>query len=216
MKTSSSMGNVQAIVMALILVVVIGAIGVFIADKTMTANNMQISNVSASGNLTWSGNSSCGNMINVTNFSGNVAYFYVNITGINCVAVPGGYAAISISSIYNSSVYTATNVTTAMNANVTVSNTMTASNSAASVTKLTYNSAGTGGNSVTLAESAVNASWDGTTLTGGLNMSNVATFQSNILDAGKTGSSFIVILLIALIGGLAIGYLSGMFRGRRS
>ncbi len=37
----------------------------------------------------------------------------------------------------------------------------------------------------------------------------------NILSAGSTGSSFIVILVIAFIGGIAISYLMGMFGRKR-
>ena len=37
----------------------------------------------------------------------------------------------------------------------------------------------------------------------------------NILNAGNTGSQFIVILIIAFIGGIAISYLTGMFGRRR-
>ena len=41
------------------------------------------------------------------------------------------------------------------------------------------------------------------------------TTQNNILSAGSTGSSFVIILIIASIGGIAISYLFGMLGGRR-
>ncbi len=45
---------------------------------------------------------------------------------------------------------------------------------------------------------------------------NLSAMNTNLLGAGQTGSSFIVILIIAFIGGIAIAYLTGMFgRGRR-
>ena len=44
---------------------------------------------------------------------------------------------------------------------------------------------------------------------------NLSAMNTNFLEAGQTGSSFIVILIIAFIGGIAIMYLMGMFgRGR--
>ena len=42
---------------------------------------------------------------------------------------------------------------------------------------------------------------------------NLSVMNTNILGAGQTGSSFIVILIIAFIGGIAIAYLMGMFKG---
>jgi len=53
------------------------------------------------------------------------------------------------------------------------------------------------------------------TETGTPTNANLSAMQTNILGAGETGSSFIVILIIAFIGGIAIAYLTGMFRGRR-
>lgn len=41
------------------------------------------------------------------------------------------------------------------------------------------------------------------------------TTQNNILSAGSTGSSFVIILIIASIGGLAITYLFGMLGNRK-
>ncbi len=42
------------------------------------------------------------------------------------------------------------------------------------------------------------------------------TTQNNILSAGSTGSSFVIILIIASIGGIAIAYLFGMLGGRKT
>ncbi len=42
------------------------------------------------------------------------------------------------------------------------------------------------------------------------------TTQNNILSAGSTGSSFVIILIIASIGGIAIAYLFGMLGGRKA
>lgn len=53
------------------------------------------------------------------------------------------------------------------------------------------------------------------TATGTPTQSNLSSMQTNILASGQTGSSFIVILIIAAIGGLAIAYLMGMLGGRK-
>ena len=51
------------------------------------------------------------------------------------------------------------------------------------------------------------------TATGTPANTTLANISRNILDASSTGSSFIVILLIAFIGGIAISYLA-FFTGR--
>lgn len=55
------------------------------------------------------------------------------------------------------------------------------------------------------------------TATGTPAQANLSSMQTNILSAGQTGSSFIVILVIAFIGGIAIAYMFGLMgkRGRR-
>jgi len=44
---------------------------------------------------------------------------------------------------------------------------------------------------------------------------NLTEMQWNIVGAGETGSSFVIILIIASIGGLAIAYLLGMVGKKR-
>lgn len=41
---------------------------------------------------------------------------------------------------------------------------------------------------------------------------NLSAMQTNILAAGQTGSSFVVILIIAFIGAVALGYIFMMSR----
>lgn len=55
------------------------------------------------------------------------------------------------------------------------------------------------------------------TATGTPAQANLSAMQTDILGAGETGSSFIVILIIAFIGGVAISYMFGLMgrRGRR-
>lgn len=52
------------------------------------------------------------------------------------------------------------------------------------------------------------------TATGTPAQANLSAMQTAILGAGQTGSQFIVILIIAFIGGVAISYLLGMW-GRK-
>ena len=53
------------------------------------------------------------------------------------------------------------------------------------------------------------------TTAGTPSQANLSAMQTNLLGAGQTGSGFIVILIIAFIGGIALAYLAGMFGGRR-
>lgn len=48
------------------------------------------------------------------------------------------------------------------------------------------------------------------TATGTPANTNLSTMQTSLLSAGQTGASFIVILVIAFIGGIAIAYMFGM------
>ena len=48
------------------------------------------------------------------------------------------------------------------------------------------------------------------TATGTPTQANLSAMQTNLLASGQTGSSFIVILIIAFIGGIAIAYLFNM------
>ena len=53
------------------------------------------------------------------------------------------------------------------------------------------------------------------TATGTPTQANLSSMQTNLLASGQTGSSFIVILIISFIGGIAISYMFGMLRNRR-
>lgn len=52
------------------------------------------------------------------------------------------------------------------------------------------------------------------TQTGTPSNANLSAMQTDILGAGETGSGFIVILIIAFIGGIAISYMFGLIRKR--
>jgi hypothetical protein len=53
------------------------------------------------------------------------------------------------------------------------------------------------------------------TATGTPANANLSAMQTSLLSAGQTGSSFVVILVIAFIGGIAISYMFGMM-GRKT
>jgi len=53
------------------------------------------------------------------------------------------------------------------------------------------------------------------TTTGTPANTNLSAMQTNILSTGETGSNFIVILVIAFIGGIAISYLA-LFSGKKA
>lgn len=54
------------------------------------------------------------------------------------------------------------------------------------------------------------------TSTGTPSNANLSAMRTNLLGAGQTGSSFVVILVIAFIGGIAMMYMFGMFgRGKK-
>ena len=52
------------------------------------------------------------------------------------------------------------------------------------------------------------------TATGTPSNANLSAMRTSLLSAGETGSSFVVILVIAFIGGIAIAYMFGMM-GKR-
>ena len=52
------------------------------------------------------------------------------------------------------------------------------------------------------------------TTTGTPTNANLSAFQNNTLGAAQTGSSFVVILIIAFIGSIAIGYMA-FFGGKK-
>jgi hypothetical protein len=53
------------------------------------------------------------------------------------------------------------------------------------------------------------------TATGTPANANLSAMQTSLLSAGQTGSSFVVILVIAFIGGIAISYMFGMMGRKR-
>ena len=54
-----------------------------------------------------------------------------------------------------------------------------------------------------------------TTITGTPAQANLSAMQTNVLSTGETGSSFLPILVIAFIGGIAMVYVFGMYSRKK-
>jgi len=192
------------IIKALILIVVIGAVGVFIADQVVTTTNLQATDVSASGTYNFTGAGVTGQYVNITNATGATMCYQVNTTGagkdIGCLVlnVAAGNNATAL----------ATELRAQLQADGDINGSITVTNTSSTNAIVTWNTAGTVGNSIATTDTVTNGSWSAATLTGGLDASLVAPMQTNVLETGETGSSFLVILVIAFIGGIAISYLS--------
>lgn len=149
----------------------------------------------ASATLTFSGNVTCNQLVNVTNGAGTKAVFEFNITSGGCTAANTGFATVTLGANQNTSTISATNLTTALNANATVSGTMTASNPSAGVVTLTYDTHGAAGNlaGVVLAE-GVAGTWSGTTLSNGV--SDATTMPSAAGTIVDQLPLFLVLILL--------------------
>lgn len=188
-------------------------IGLFLNANTAAVFDSTLTPTASSGALTWSGNSYCGDWVNITVANGIPVSMYINVTGINCGVAPTWADVISLASPANTSTYTATNISTAINANGSLNPTLTATNPSAGVVTLTYNTIGTAGNGVATTESSVNASWASTSLTGGTEGSTAwASTKTNVMTGYTVmGILFIIIGAAGCILGLmsVVGYVGG-------
>ncbi len=154
------MSNLNKIIVDFILIVVVATIGInlfFAIDTDGTAA------VAATGSLTFTGNVTTGEMVNITN-SGTTYTFQFNTTG-NGTTNPS-YIPVNVSNGYNTSIRASGNLTTAINNNATVAAFVTAVNTT-NTTTLTADTTGTSGNSIGTTETLAQASWAAGTLTGG-------------------------------------------------
>lgn len=210
-KDENGLTDAVDIIKALVMIVVIGAIGVFIADTVVTTTDLQATDVSASGTYNFTGAGVTGEYVNITNATGATMCYQVNTTGagkdIGCLVlnVAAGNTAADLATALRSQL----NADGDINVSITVSNTTTTN------TIVTWDTAGTVGNSIATTDTVTNGSWAAATLTGGLDASLVAPMQTNVLETGETGSGFLVILIIAFIGGIAISYLGFFGTGKK-
>lgn len=193
------------VVMALVMIVVVGAIGIFVADTVVTETSVTPANITATGTLTFTDNFTDAETVTIQG-----VVFEFNASG---AAATAGRVEVNTSGNLSADIATA-NLNTAINANATVNASVTATNPTNVTVLLTAVAEGAAGNAVTTTETVTNASWIGATLAGGLTKSKVGGMQTNILSAGETGSAFIVILVIAFIGGLAISFMFGLTEKR--
>lgn len=213
-KKDDERGMVDAVNVAILIgvVVIAGLIVLNIANTTYTSAAVQ-AGAAATGNITFNGgNVNDTEYVNFTNGS-NVYSLQFNLS-TSSEAFPAGSIYVNLSATSNNSATAAANLTAAINANATLAGFLTASTSGNS-TVITYDTLGTNGNSIGTTEAVGNATWAAATLTGGVNASPLAASQNSILGVAQTGFSFIVILIIAFIGAIAIGYVFDILPGKK-
>ena len=189
------------VVMILSVLVIAGAIGIFVADQTVaiTPLSSTTGGAYATGTLNITGNIADAQNVTI----GAVIYQFDTAGDGNATGT------INVSTAGNlTKEFAANALKTAVNANVISSALVTATNPTAQTMLLTADSLGPVGNLATT-ETIVNGTWSGTTMTGGV-VSSLASMQTNVLGAGETGAGFIVIVIIAFIGSVAIGFMFGL------
>jgi len=210
-KDESAIAEPVEVVKGLVLIIVMGLVGIYIASQVVTVANLQEVDVAASGTYNFTGNSTVGEFVNITNATGSTMCYYFNTTGIT---KPVGCLVVDVRSGANTSSGSATALRTSIGADGDINGSITITNTSSTNMVVTWNTAGTVGNSIATIDTVTNGAWVSATLTGGLDASSVGGMQQNILSAGETGSSFVVILIIAFIGGIAISYLAIFGRKR--
>lgn len=208
------------VLVAVVLVVLFEVIPV-IGYNTQDSSNIP-DGATASGTLIFTGNASCGQLVNVTNRAGAVAVFRFNVTGevLSCdgLTIPE-YTMVNMPRYWNTSTVAAENLTTALNANATISGTMTVTNPSAGNVLIRYNSRGPGGNEVQISETITNMAWGTTNLSGGVALNQWSSADNlNIANGSEmwtTNSPMIsvglLIGVIAVIIGLLMSSLGGGF-----
>lgn len=199
LKDNHAQGGVITFFIGVMLAVVIGInVAWPVMDSAINSGN------GAYATLTFTGNTWCGQMVNVTPSPGaSTIHFYINVSGLGCAVPNAGFAVVTMTTPHNTSTASATNLTTAINANASISGTMTATNPSAGVIQLNYNTHGAAGNNagVVLAESVTNATWSGTTLSGGVSdASTMPTAASTIV--AQLPLFLVLVLLMVLVKAL--------------
>jgi hypothetical protein len=220
MKEKHSHNAFTTVAVASIIAVVIGAAMLFIGlFTTATLGNTfdpTLNPAAARGTLTFTGNVTCGEFVNITAVNGTTSRFRFNVTNIagwNCPIAPdSGQTNVSVPGYIEpgkTMTSGANNLTTAINANGTLLATMVASAGTDFTTmSLTYLSTGTTGNDVIISETITNASWNsGTRLAGGvIGTEGWQTAKNNV------NTTFVLLGIITILGGAIglIGALSGL------
>ena len=196
------------VALAGVIAIIIGSamlfIGIFTTGTMGNTFDTVLKPTAASGTLTFTGNVTCGEFVNITAVNGTVARFRFNLTGIdgwNCPVAPAsGQTNVSTPLFIQSGLTTtnaAANLSTAINANGTLLATMSSSASTDGlVTTLTYSTTGTAGNAVAVSEAVTNASWAAATLTGGVD--GTPAWQTAKDDVN---TAFVLIGVLIILGG---------------
>ncbi len=204
----ATMTGIGAIAIGVLVLVVAFTIIPVVGDQIDQAITIQ-GDETATGTLTFSGNASCGEFINITTAAGTKITFEMNITSgsqAGCVAKREWADDVVMAYNYNTSTVAATNLTAAINANATISAVMTATNPSAGVVVLTHTVTGTTGNSVATTETATAASWAVATLTGGVDGSDWNSEHNTNIPTGvdlweSIGGILKVAAIILIVGG---------------
>ena len=225
--SNNSSGIVDIVYIAVVLgiAVVAGSITLFLTNQVLntTGTIPGSAATNATGTVTFSGNVSNGEAVNLTDPSGFKYIFEFNTTDRGALAqdtcyvyrTSGGCIPVNVSYNmgWNNSFSASGNLTATINANTTVHANVTAVNTTnrTSLSAL----AGTPGNSMILSDNALNVTVSG--LSGGSNQTSsgvrLQNSQNNLLTTIETGYSFLPIVAVAAIGVIAIAYVFGLIPG---
>ncbi len=217
MKNKDGIMDAVNIILMLVIAGVAGSIGIFIMQTVDEKTSLAV-DTPATGTFTFSGNVSNGELVNIT--YGAVVYrFEFNTTANgstpvcltpNCISV--NLQAVANGEVWNTSVRASGNLTAAINANASTAALVAAVNTT-NVTTLTAVTTGTGGNSITLSDNAAAIASSG--LSGGVDGATYAATRNSLVDTVETGFDLVIVVVLAAIGSIAIGYIFGIIPGRR-
>jgi len=183
--TSAQGGIITFFISAMIAVVIALQVAWPVVDDVIYSES------AAAGTLTFTGNVSQNETVNVTSGSATYAFaFNIASTGI-----PAGQIAVNLGAGRNSTATDiTTNLTAAINNNATVAALLTATRASATVVTLQADTAGRAGNGIGTTENTANGAWGAATLTGGLD-----TVTSNMSSASQTLVEQIPLFLVLVL-----------------
>ena len=203
-----TMAGLGAMAIGAILLIVIFAIIPLIGEEVDGAVTIP-SDTQATGVLTFSGNVTTGELVNIT-IGGTTYAFEFNTTG---TGVTAGYINVDVSGGYNTSVLASGNLTDAINNNATLAALITAVNTT-NTTTITADAAGTTANGYGTTETGAQTAWASTTMLGGVTGSqwdsNTNTDLPTAVGFWESVSPFITLSAIMLFVGGFIGTLKGL------
>ncbi len=200
-------------IMILALVGILGSTMLFVNQKVDDKTGLT-AGTTAAGTLTFSGNASCGEFINITTSAGTKITFEMNVTGAaECAAKQTWTDDVVMALNHNSTNESAENLTAAINANATISAEMAATNPSAGVVVLTYNTVGDDYNTLATIETLAAGAWAAATLTGGVDKDTYYDASQNVSGSVESGWDFTEIVIIAAAAALIIAAIFGVIGG---